>query len=64
MNRKKSQSILEYVIVLAAIIAAIAVGVTKFANKDKEDPKGVGKLMQEAGNTITKASKGILDQTK
>ena len=62
MNRKKSQSILEYVIVLAAIIAAIAIGVTKFAGRENEE-QGVGKLMKKAGETIVTASEGILEQT-
>ncbi len=62
MNRKKGQSILEYVIVLAAIIAAIAIGITKFAKKD--GTVGVGKLMKESGSKIEAASGNILKQIK
>lgn len=60
MNRKKSQSILEYVIVLAAIIAAIAIGIKQFASK--EEDKGLGKLMKKSGDIITEASGNILSE--
>ena len=62
MNRKRSQSILEYVIVLAAIIAAIAIGIKTFASKSEGE--GVGKLMSKAGSIIKAASLDILAETK
>lgn len=62
MFKKKGQSILEYVIVLIAIVACIAWAATQFiANKDKDAPKGVGKLMQQTGQAINTATKEIAD---
>lgn len=54
MRRNKGQSILEYVIVLTAIVAAILVGALTFATKS--NTAGVGKLMDKAGKTITTAT--------
>lgn len=54
MPRKKGQSILEYVIVLTAIVAVIVAGAAMFASKDKGS--GVGKLMDKAGTTISTAT--------
>lgn len=62
MRRKKGQSILEYVIVLTAIVVAIGLGVATFAGKDKT--KGMGKLMDETGKTITNYTGKIADATK
>jgi len=62
LNKKKGQSILEYVIVLIAIVGCIAWFATKFiANTDKDaaNPKGVGKLMQQTGTAITTATTEI-----
>lgn len=62
MFKKKGQSILEYVIVLIAIVACIAWAATQFiANTDEKAPKGVGKLMQETGKAINTATQEIAD---
>lgn len=57
MRCKKSQSILEYVIVLTVIVAAVLAGAAIFAKKDETG--GVGKLMKKAGGTIEKAATDI-----
>ena len=62
MYKNKGQSILEYVIVLIAIVACIAWAATAFiANTDKDaaNPKGVGKLMQQTGEAIKTATGNI-----
>lgn len=59
MYNKKGQSILEYVVVLIAIVACIAWAATAFianTNKDAANPKGVGKLMQQTGESIKSAT--------
>ncbi len=45
MRRKKGQSILEYVIVLTAIVAAIAIVATKYIKPAVED--GIGKKTEK-----------------
>jgi len=50
MEKKKGQSILEYVIVLTAIVAAVAAAAVFFVGKDKT--KGMGKLMNQTAETI------------
>ncbi|MDD4938682.1 MAG: hypothetical protein PHE18_01560 [Candidatus Omnitrophica bacterium] len=59
MRRNKGQSILEYVIVLTAIVAVIVIGAAKFASKDKGS--GVGKLMDSAGSKITTSTGKIAE---
>jgi len=59
-NKKKGQSILEYVIVLIAIVGCIVWAATGFiANKNETSPKGVAKLMQQTGNAMTTATNRI-----
>lgn len=55
MFREKGQSILEYVIVLTAIVGVIVAGAVMFA-KPEDKTKGVGKLMDSAGETIKAAT--------
>ncbi len=62
MFNRKGQSILEYVIVLTAIVAAIIVGASAFASRDKT--KGVGKIMDTAGTKIEGATGKIADAAK
>jgi len=57
MHRKKGQSILEYVIVLTVIVAAVLAGVLLFTNQNKTS--GLGKLFDKAGGTIEKAGTKI-----
>ena len=59
MRKIGGQSILEYVIVLTAIVAAIIAGAVVFAGKDKT--KGVGKIMDTAGTKIETATGKIAD---
>lgn len=60
MNRKKGQSILEYVIVLTAIVGVIVVGAAMFA-KPGEDGRnqGVGKIMDTAAKKITNSTANL-----
>ncbi len=46
-RRERGQSILEYVIVLTAIVAAVIAGAALFANSNDKS-KGVGLLMDNA----------------
>jgi len=56
-NNKTGQSILEYVIVLIAVIACIAWAATTFiAKKDVANPRGVGQLMQQTGKAMEAAT--------
>ena len=58
-KRGRGQSILEYVIVLIAIVGCIAWAATSFiANTDKDatKAKGVGKLMQQERDTMNTAT--------
>ncbi len=57
MRNNKGQSILEYVIVLTVIVAAILAGALIFAGKNES--AGLGKLMNKAGGTIEKAGDNI-----
>jgi len=58
LKKKKGQSILEYVIVLIAIVACIAwAAITLIAPKDKNSAKaGVGKLIEQTGQTMEAAT--------
>ncbi len=62
MRRKNGQSILEYVIVLTAIVVAIGLGIVTFAKHD--NTVGVGRLMDQTGKTITNATGKIADATR
>ena len=57
MRKRRGQSILEYVIVLTVIVAAVLAGALIFANKSGST--GLGKLMKSAGGTIEKAGTDI-----
>lgn len=59
MLKRKGQSILEYVIVLTAIVAAIA-GIL-LTNFQKDETKGLGKLFKKSADKITTESKKIVD---
>jgi len=59
MRDKKGQSILEYVIVLIAIVAAVGVGAAALTKNNKV--VGIGKLMNETSNVITNSTKKIGD---
>jgi uncharacterized protein (UPF0333 family) len=63
MRHKKGQSILEYVVVLTVIVAAILAGVTMFAKKG-DSARGVGKLMDKAGGTIDQAGNDLTNKLK
>lgn len=62
MGNSRGQSILEYVIVLTVIVAAVLVGALVFAPQDKS--KGVGKLMDKAGGTIENAATDMASKIK
>jgi hypothetical protein len=51
IRRNKGQSILEYVIVLTAIVAAVVVGAAMFGKKDQSS--GMGQLMNSAASKIS-----------
>jgi len=60
LKKKKGQSILEYVIVLIAIVACIAwAAITFIAPKDENSNAGVGKLMNQTGTAMLNATKEI-----
>lgn len=50
----KAQSTLEYLVALTAIVAAVLVAMSNFAAQDTE--KGIGKLLNSAGEMITNAT--------
>jgi len=56
MNRKRSQSILEYVIVLTAIVAAVLVGAKYIKTKVSEG-------LDDAATTIDTASQKLSEVT-
>jgi len=64
MRIKKGQSILEYVIVLTVIVAAVLAGALFFAKKDASGGSGVSKIMYKSGGTIEKAADSITAQLK
>lgn len=51
-KRKKGQSTLEYVLVVAAIIAAVAAAVTLFKPAVNETMDRAGNYMKEAANKL------------
>ncbi len=60
MNRKKGQSILEYVIVLTAIVGVIVVGAAMFAKPGEAGKnQGVGKIMDTAAKKITNSTANL-----
>ena len=63
MCGKRGQSILEYVIVLTAIVVIISAGALTFAGRG-DITKGIGKLMDSAGKTITAATGDIANIAK
>lgn len=58
MRRKSGQSILEYVIVLTAIVAVVVAGAALFA-KPNDKTKGVGLLMNNAAQKMTTSTANI-----
>ncbi|MFH1191185.1 MAG: hypothetical protein V1670_03205 [Candidatus Omnitrophota bacterium] len=58
MRKKSGQSILEYVIVLIAIVAAVSVGAYVFAKKG-DTSKGLGKLMNDSAEVLTRSTSKI-----
>ncbi len=59
-KREKGQSILEYVIVLIAIVACIVWAATKFiAPSDSTKNAGVGKMIEQTGSAMTSATNAI-----
>lgn len=62
LERKKAQSILEYVIVLTAIVVAIIVGVSMLTSHNAD--RGLGKLMHGAGDRIANESQRISGMIK
>lgn len=66
-GRKKAQSVLEYVIMLIAIVAAIIAAVSLFglkADKSADETKGLGKLLFKMSDKITTESKQIADMVE
>ncbi len=55
--KKRGQSVLEYVIVLTAVIAAIVAGAITLGSTDSS--KGLGKLFFNSGQKIVNASVNI-----
>jgi len=56
MRIKKGQSILEYVIVLTAIVGVVIAGALLFTGKDEKNPQGVGKIMSKSAETMKAAT--------
>lgn len=59
MRKKSGQSILEYVIVLIAIVAAVSVGAYVLAQKS--GTRGVGKLMTDSSAVMNRSMDKIGD---
>lgn len=57
MRRKTGQSILEYIIVLTAIIGGVVLAVSTFAPHSAET--GLGLFYSKAGDTLGKATNSI-----
>ena len=54
---KRAQSVLEYVIILTAIVVGVIAGIALFiGDKNIDSPTGIGKIMKKAGTKITDAS--------
>ena len=62
LRKVKGQSTLEYVIVLAAIIAAVLIGILVLAGRDPT--KGVAKLMNQTAGKIEGATGKIANLTQ
>ena len=58
MGNRRGQNILEYVIVLTVIVAAILVGASTFASRTS-GTAGLGKLMNKTGAAIENAGTNI-----
>lgn len=52
MKKKISQSVLEYVVILTAVVAAIIF----FVARSREGNTGLGKMLQKAGTTVETSS--------
>lgn len=59
IRKKKAQSILEYVIVLTAIVTAVVAAVSFLGRKDTSN--GLGKLMYNSSQRITTESAKVRD---
>lgn len=57
MNRRRGQSILEYIIILTAIVAGVVIGVQTFT---QDKTKGLGLFYSNAGQSVVNASNGIV----
>ena len=55
LRRKKSQSILEYTVILAAIIAAVIVGANVIGSKMKGNFDSAGNVIDSATNDFSQA---------
>lgn len=63
----KAQSILEYVILLTVVVAAVIVGITAFginANKTVDQTKGLGKLLFKMNEKMVTESARIANMAK
>ncbi len=58
MLKKRGQSILEYVIVLIAIVAAVTAGVVYFASSSHPE-RGLGKLMNDSAEVLKRSTAKI-----
>lgn len=66
-GRKKAQSVLEYVIMLIAIVAAIIAAVSLFglkADKSADETKGLGKLLFKMGEKLGTDSQEIANMVE
>lgn len=57
LKKRRGQSLLEYIIILTAIVTAIILGLKLFVDKSKDS--GLGKLLNQAGSTIQNASSRV-----
>jgi len=55
LRRKKSQSILEYTVILAAVIAAIIVGARVIGSKMQTNFNNAGSVIDSASNDFSQA---------
>lgn len=57
LKRENGQSVLEYVIILSAVVAAVVVFTQ--ASFQKDGGSGLGKFMHQAASSITSQSEAI-----
>lgn len=62
LKKRRGQSLLEYIIILTAIVAAILAARTVFFKQDTST--GLGKLLNQANITIRNASSRVANITK